>query len=183
MILTYAQSNLAVQTRPQEAFNNIAKVILGSFALALSAQVSIKLPFTPVPIAIAPHVALFLGAFLGRKLGAMAVITYIIQGAMGLPVFSAGAFGIAHLFGPTGGYIFGYVAAAFTTGYLVEKSKHQIHASLALIAGNVVIYAFGLSYLSTFIGFKMALTLGCLPFLIGDALKLVVINSLFKKTR
>lgn len=183
MILTFAQSNVNIQTRPYETFNSIAKVIIGSFALALCAQVSIKLPFTPVPISLAPHVAIFLGAFLGRKLGTMAVIAYLIQGAIGLPVFSGGSFGFAHLLGPTGGYLLGYAAAAFATGYFVEKSKHQLHTSLALIGGNLVIYAIGVPYLSNFIGLKMSLTLGCLPFLIGDALKLVVINSLFKKTR
>jgi biotin transport system substrate-specific component len=183
MILSYAQSNLNAQSRPQEIFNNIAKVVLGSFALALCAQVSIKLPFTPVPIALAPHAAIFMGALLGRKLGFMAVVAYLMQGALGLPVFACGASGIATLLGPTGGYLFGFAAAAFLTGFIVEKSKHQLHTSLALIIGNLVIYAFGLPYLSLFIGFKAAFTLGLLPFVIGDALKLLMINSLFKKTR
>jgi biotin transport system substrate-specific component len=183
MILSYAQSNQAVKSKINPWLLNSFKVLLGSFALALCAQITLRLPFTPVPLALAPHVALFLGAFLGRKVGTMAVIAYIVQGAIGLPVFSAGNCGLAYILGPTGGYLAGYVVATFVTGWLIEKSKRQLHATLSLVAGNLIIYACGLPVLSLFVGIKMSFMLGIVPFLIGDAIKIGFMHVLFKRLK
>ena len=149
---------------------------LGSILLALCAPISIKLPFTPVPIALAPHICLVLGALLGRNRAALSVLAYLFQGAIGLPVFAMGDSGLLCLMGPKGGYLLGYVAAAYVTGHMVERMRDRTayNTFLALVAGNGVIYLLGVSQLSLFIGFDSALLFGVLPFLLGDALKLLL---------
>jgi biotin transport system substrate-specific component len=151
-------------------------IVGGSWLIALFAHVSIPLPFTPVPITFQPHICLFLGATLGSRRGALAVLAFLFQGAMGLPVFATGKAGWLRLLGPTGGYLVGYVLGAFLTGYIVEKVKNRTPrmAILAMTAGNLVIYALGVFHLSNFLGLKGALVYGVLPFLIGDLIKLVL---------
>jgi biotin transport system substrate-specific component len=157
-------------------------VIGGSFLIALFAHVSIPLPFTTVPIAIQPHICLLLGALLGSRNGSLAVLTYLIQGAVGLPVFALGKSGIVHLLGPTGGYLIGYLLAAWITGYLIERSssKSLRRAVLAMTLGNLVVYLCGLSQLSLFVGIERVFYLGMLPFLIGDVLKLGLAYQVLK---
>lgn len=167
----------------QKALQNFLATLLGSVLIGLCAQLSIKLPFTPIPIALAPHACLFIALLLGRKLGVYAVAAYLFQGAIGLPVFSNGNSGLLYMMGPSGGYLFGYLAGAVVTGYLAEKTKSSTQTFLALVAGNLTIYFFGSIVLSTFIGFKSAITLGVLPFLIGDLLKIFAVNGLIKRFR
>jgi len=150
---------------------------MGSVLLALCAPLSFKIPFTPVPIALAPHLAIFLGATLGARRGTFAVLVYLAQGAIGLPVFALGKAGWWHLLGTSGGYLFGYAAAAYLTGYLIERMRERTDAKtfLALVAGNAMLYLLGVFQLSFYLGFKSACVFGVLPFLIGDAIKLWVI--------
>lgn len=150
-------------------------VILASLLISLFAKVAIYLPFSPVPIAIQPHIVLLFAVLLGCKRGSLAVLAFLAQGAFGLPVFAGGTCGLAILLGPTGGYLFGYVAAAFITGFLIERSEKRslLSAFWAMVIGSMCIYFFGAIYLSTFIGFKSAILLGILPFGIGDLLKIV----------
>lgn len=149
-------------------------VLMGSILLSLCAPLSIPLPFTPVPITVASHLCLILGAVLGKNRGALAVVAYLIQGAIGLPVFAGGAAGLARFFGPTGGYLLGSVVAAYATGYLIEKAREKSGAKifLSLTVGNGILYLFGIPHLSLFVGFKSALLLGLVPFILGDTLKL-----------
>lgn len=147
---------------------------MGSVLLALCAPLSFKLPFSPVPIALASHLVIFFGAVFGSRRGAIIVLAYLAQGAVGLPVFALGKMGLWHLLGPTGGYLFGYVAAAYLTGYLIEQMKERSNAKifLALVAGNATIYFLGAFQLSFYIGLKSASILGVVPFLAGDVVKL-----------
>ncbi len=150
-------------------------VILSSILIGLFAKVAIPLPFTPVPIATQGYVILMLSVFLGSKRAAAAVIAFLIQGAAGLPVFAGGVGGMIKLFGPTGGYLFGYLIAAFLVGTLMERMQNRTTMKLfgILGAGNAVIFLFGIPYLAAFIGFKQAVLLGLAPFVIGDLMKLV----------
>lgn len=169
-------SYLLAETAQDRSWVKDLFVVLGaSVIIALFAHVSIHLPFTPVPIATQSHVILLLAVLLGSKRSAMAVITYLAQGAMGLPVFSGGHSGILHLAGPTGGYLLGYVVAAYITGLLIERAPSCTpgRALMAMGVGNLAIYLFGLSWLSQFVGLSSAFTLGMLPFLVGDCLKLL----------
>ena len=158
----------------RELARDATLVLLGSFAIALFANVTIPLPFTPVPIAAQSHVALLLGALLGAKRGASAVFAFLMQGALGLPVFAKAGFGLAVLFGPTGGYLFGYLLGAYVVGKLLEKGRTTLRTFSAFAVGSLLIYALGAGYLATFLGLKKALLLGVAPFLIGDLIKTVL---------
>lgn len=164
----------AIQNR--SLLKDIFVVLGGSLLISLFAHVSIKLPFTPIPISLQPHVCLFLGAFLGSRRGSLAVLAFLLQGGMGLPVFATGTAGLLVLLGPKGGYLLGYVVAAFVTGYLIEngKTKTPRLTVLSMVAGNLIIYTFGLLHLSNYLGWKGAIIFGMLPFLIGDMIKLAL---------
>ena len=146
----------------------------GSLLVALAAQISIRLPFSPVPVTGQTLAVLLVGALLGSRRGALSVLAYLAQGLTGLPVFAGGASGLAYALGPTGGYLAGFVAAAFVTGWLAERGwdRHVWRAALAMLAGHAAIYALGLGWLSIFAG-RQALALGLLPFVAGDVVKLI----------
>ncbi len=150
-------------------------LILGtSWLIAISAQISIYLPFSPVPITGQTLIILLAGLVLGKNRGTAAVAIYLLQGASGLPFFAGGKSGLATLFGPTGGYLFGFLAAVYIVGMLSELrfKRSLFQAATALVIGNTVIYIFGLVWLARFIGESQALQLGLYPFLAGDLLKI-----------
>jgi biotin transport system substrate-specific component len=153
-------------------------VVVGSLLLAASAQ--FKIPLYPVPVTGQTLVVLLIGMTYGPRLGGFTVATYLLQGSLGLPVFAGAGFGIATLLGPTGGYLFGFLAASVVMGLLAERGmgRHIISTLIAMIIGNVVIYVMGASWLANFIGAEKALAAGVLPFLYGDALKLMVAAGL-----
>lgn len=153
---------------------NLFIVLGGSFLIALFARIAIPLPFSPVPLALQGTVCLLLGAVLGSRRAAWAVLVYLLQGAAGLPVFALGHAGMAVLLGPRGGYLIGYLLGAYVTGYLVERSgsKNLRQAGLAMVIGNLMIYLCGLSQLSLFVGIERVFFLGMFPFIIGDCFKL-----------
>jgi len=150
-------------------------VVAGSLLVAALAQVRIPLPFTPVPITGQTFAVLLVGAALGSRRGAASLLLYLMQGSLGLPVFAGGTGGLVHVFGPTGGYLLGFVAAAYLVGRLVEGGldRRFLSALLVFLAGEAVIYLFGVTWLGYFIGYQKALAAGLLPFVIGDAVKLV----------
>ena len=167
---------------PQIQVNSGLKILGGSLLIALCAQIAIPLPFTPVPLALGSMAPLFLGAVMGKKHAFWAVILYLLEGAMGLPVFALGGSGIARLLGPSGGYLIGYALAAYLVGYLAEKSAAPRKTFLALIAGSAVILLSGAMHLASMIGVKAALYVGVLPFLAGDlGLKPLVVFSTLRK--
>jgi biotin transport system substrate-specific component len=156
--------------------HNVMLVVVFSVLIALSAQIAIPLPFTPVPITMQTLTVLLTGLLLGSRLGMVTLVTYLVEGVVGLPVFTQWGSGIAHLFGPTGGYLIGFVFATGMVGFLAERGwDRRIWTTLlAMILGNLVIYAFGVSWLSTFLGVGSAIAKGMLPFLIGDAVKIAL---------
>ncbi len=157
------------------ALYDIAVVIGGSLLIGLCAQVKILLPFSPVPITGQTFAVLMIGALLGARRGCLAVIAYIIEGVVGLPVFALGS-GFAALRGFTGGYLLGFVAAAYIVGLLSQKGWDRRIATtvLAMVLGNVVIYAFGLLWLSCLPGVNNVLLEGLYPFIAGDLLKIAL---------
>lgn len=152
-------------------FRDIALVSLASILISLSGFVSIPLWFTPIPLATQNAVVLLMAALLGSRRGAAATFLFILQGVIGFPVFSNGGFGLMHLFGPTGGYVVGYLVASFVVGYIAEKRKTIASAVGALTLGNIIVLFFGASYFATFVGFEKAFMLGVAPFLVGDIIK------------
>jgi biotin transport system substrate-specific component len=154
---------------------------------AAAAQISIPLPFTQVPFTFQPMVVLLGGLALGSRLGAASQVLYLLAGIAGLPVFAASATlppGALRLLGPTGGYLMAYPFAAFLTGYLAERrlDRRYLTSVLAMLAGLVVVYAFGATWLGIFartgtpapVGLHAALVMGVYPFIAADLLKLLV---------
>lgn len=156
--------------------HNVMLVLAFTALIALSAQIVIPLPFTPVPITMQTLTVLLTGMLLGSRLGMVTLVVYLVEGVIGLPVFTQWGSGIAHLVGPTGGYLIGFVFAAGLVGFLAERGwdRRRWTTLLAMILGNLVIYAFGVGWLSTFVGLGPAIAKGMLPFLIGDALKIAL---------
>lgn len=162
--------------RPRTLWHQGLLVVGGSVLMALMAQIVIPLPFTPVPITGQTFGVLLTGALLGSRRGALSVVLYLLEGVLGLPVFAGGASGPGRLLGPTGGYLLGFVAAAWVTGYLCERGwdRRVLSATLAMGIGNGVIYLFGLLWLAYFVGPGRALMAGLWPFIPGDVVKIAM---------
>jgi biotin transport system substrate-specific component len=153
----------------------IALLLAGSLLVAAMAQLAIPLPFTPVPLTGQTYAVLLIGAVLGSRRGALALLLYIFEGGVGLP-FLAGATSGWPIGRPTGGYLLGFVVAAFVVGWLAERDwdRRFITAVAAMVIGQLVIYAAGLSWLAMYVGADMVLPMGLLPFLPGDVVKLLL---------
>jgi biotin transport system substrate-specific component len=150
---------------------------------AIAAQVSIPLPFTPVPFTFQPMVVLVGSAALGSRLGMASQLSYLALGIMGLPVFAASPTlpqGIARLLGPTGGYLLAYPIAAFIVGWLAERGfdRRYFTAVFAMTCGLAVVFAGGVSWIALVAlparGVEGALALGFYPFIVEDLVKLLV---------
>ena len=173
---TLAEAMLDSLMTPSAATSAVTKaalVVFGSLLLAVSAQ--FKIPLYPVPVTGQTLVVLLIGMTYGPRLGGITVAAYLFEGALGLPVFAGGAAGVAVLMGPTAGYLFGFLLAAIAMGYLAERGMGRTVVSTiaAMVIGNCVVYLCGALWLADFIGFSQAIVMGVLPFLYGDALKLV----------
>ena len=144
-----------------------AVLFLGTLLLTASAK--IQVPFWPVPMTMQTFVVLFLGAALGPRLGALTVLLYLAQGALGLPVFAGTpekGIGLAYMLGPTGGYLIGFVPAAYVVGWLAERGWDRSVPRLfvAMLLGHIVLFAFGVIWLAQLVGFEKAWALGVVPF-------------------
>lgn len=164
---------------------DILLILCASFLLSLSAQCAIPLPFTPVPITLQTCAIHFIAYFLGGKRAALAVFAYVVQGCLGFPVFAGGTFGLSILMGPRGGYILGFLVAAFLIGLLFEKKEKRtpLFSFIAFTLSDLLILLFGALGLSLFVGIKNALYLGVLPFLLGSSVKILFSLSLLSGSR
>jgi biotin transport system substrate-specific component len=175
-----------VTTRSDARFRvaeQIGAVLFVTILTAIAAQISIPLPFTPVPFTFQPMVVLLGAAALGPRLGMASQILYLSLGFAGLPVFAASPVlpqGAARLLGPTGGYLMAYPFAAFAAGWLAERGfdRRYISAVAAMICGLAVVFAGGIFWLTIAskpsIGLSGALATGFVPFIIPDLVKLLV---------
>ena len=151
--------------------------------MVLGAYIRIPLYFTPVPITLQTLFVLLSGAILGRRWGTYSQLTYLFLGSCGLPIFQGYGAGLAHVFGPTGGYLIGFVFAAYLVGYLLSQYKgsgmFKVFTTMAL--GLLVIYTCGVTWLKLILGIKVsqALILGFYPFLPGAAIKLIAASSIY----
>ena len=153
---------------------NIIAIILGSLMIAVMAQFSIPIPFSPIPITGQTIGVVLVGGVLGAKRGSIAVLTYLMEGAIGIPVFAQMKAGVNVLVGPTAGYLWGFVVSAFLIGYLAEKgwTLKPVTSFLSCFAATTLILISGTLYLIVLkVGFTEALTIGFYPFLIGDIVK------------
>src|SRR5436305_14982442 len=176
MNTTFAKSEtlLGVAFAPLDLVRQVGLVIGFSLLTALSAQVVI--PIGPVPITGQTFAVLLTGALLGSRLGALAMIAYLIEGASGLPFFQQGHFGLIYLMGPTGGYLIAFPAAAFITGAFAEHEwdRQFLTAAAAMAIGSIVIMFAGWMWFSLVMRTSPALTLfdTVLKFVPGDVIKI-----------
>ena len=170
--LTQVRPSLVPQLTGSAA-NQLMAVLAGIALLTASAH--IKIPFYPVPLTMQTLIVLGIGMTYGVRLGGATLLGYISAGLIGLPVFAGGA-GMAYMMGPTGGYLAGFFAAAVVLGALAERgwTRSWATAAAAMLMGNVIIYLLGVGWLASLIGWDKAVQFGLLPFLYGDALKLII---------
>jgi biotin transport system substrate-specific component len=158
-------------------------VLIMTLLTVVAAQISVALPFTPVPFTFQPMLVLVGGAMLGARLGATSQVLYLALGITGLPVFAASPVlpqGALRLLGPTGGYLMAYPIAAFVAGYLAERGcdKRYWTSFAAMAAGLALIFAVGVIWLATFVapaaGISGAIAAGFTPFIVADVVKLAL---------
>lgn len=162
-----------------------ALALVGSLLLTASAK--IQVPFWPVPMTMQTFAVLMIGMAYGPRLGVTTVAFYLAQGAAGLPVFAgtpATGLGLAYMAGPTGGYLAGFLVAAFVMGALAHRGwdRRLLTGLAAMIIGTGLIFAFGYGWLAVLIGPAAAFKAGVLPFLPGAALKIALAAALLSAT-
>ncbi|MCO1599896.1 biotin transporter BioY [Desulfosporosinus nitroreducens] len=168
--------------------NSLRRMVYASMFGALTAAGSlITIPMQPVPITLQTLFTGLAGVLLGGYAGALSQVVYVLLGVIGLPVFSGGKAGLGTLIGPTGGYLIGFIVAAYVIGKMVEAKKEPGLAwlGLSLVVGNLVIYTLGVAQLSlvAHLSIPKALLAGVVPFLVGDVLKLVATALIGLKLR
>lgn len=161
-----------------------AAVAFVAVLTAVAAQISIPLPFTPVPFTLQPMVVLVGGAALGARLGMASQVLYLLAGIAGLPVFATSAVlpqGFLRLLGPTGGFLMAYPFAAFVAGWLSERGfdRRFFTSVIAMAAGLGIVFAFGIAWFAFFaapapVGLAQALQLALYPFILVDAIKILL---------
>ena len=164
--------------------NKLLKIVLiafiGSIALTISAK--LKIPFYPVPMTMQTFVVLFIGIAFGYKIAVATITLYLVEGILGLPVFSNSpekGVGLVYFTGPTMGYLIGFLFAAFFAGYFNMK-KNLLLVLIKLIISVSFIYFFGLLWLGILIGWdKPIFKLGALPFLYAEVFKILLLGSIF----
>ena len=175
--------------RPSSRMAQAAVLVGFNALLVVCSYISITLPFSPIPITGQTFGILLVAMALGRVRGAAVVLAYLAEGAAGLPVFAGGTAGIIKLFGPTGGYLMGFLGAAYVVGYLADKGwdRSYLTSVAAMTIGTAIIFVCGLTWLSIMVPGEALLTLGLLPFIPGALIKIalasVVLPSVWKFTR
>lgn len=166
----------------KNSISRSAVLVAGLVGLtAISAQVSVPLPFTPVPLTLQTFAVLAGAAALGAERAVIAQISYIMLALAGAPILAGGASGATKVMGATGGYLLGFVIASYLVGKIAERGATvKIRSTvLAYLVGTIVIYTFGALWLAQFTGqgLTWAIANGVVPFLIGDAIKAVAAGA------
>tara|TARA_Y100000992_G_scaffold176196_1_gene118818 strand:- start:36 stop:584 length:549 start_codon:yes stop_codon:yes gene_type:complete len=171
-----------VKSQNSKILKYILIVFAGSVLLTISSK--IKIPFYPVPMTMQTFVVLFLGISLGYKIGLATVSLYLIEGLLGLPVFSNSpekGVGIVYFTGPTMGYLIGFLFATFLAGYFNFKENILINFFKLLVSVSII-YIMGIMWLGSLIGWdKPIIQLGVTPFLLAELLKVSILALLAKK--
>jgi len=166
----------------QKALKTFVLIFLGTIALTISAK--LKIPFYPVPMTMQTFVVLFLGLAFGYKIGLTTVSVYLIEGIIGIPVFSNSpekGVGLVYFTGPTMGYLMGFLSAVFFAGYLNLKNNIFVIFSKLIFSVSMV-YLFGVLWLGILIGWdKPIIQLGVTPFLLAELFKICLLTLLAKK--
>jgi len=168
---------------PGARVRDVLLTLVGTAFITVAGYIAIPLPFTPVPLSLATFAVLLTGAALGPLRGGFSAGIYLALGLVGVPLFANGSYGWAF---SSFGYIVGYVLAALLAGILARhRSDRTVSSTLGLaVLGSLTIYACGVPWLAAFLGVDLitALALGAVPFLIGDAIKIVAMSALLPAT-
>ena len=148
--------------------------LVGTLALTLSAKTQI--PFWPVPMTMQTFVVLVIGMAYGSRLGVVTVALYLLEGALGLPVFAGTpekGIGLAYMMGPTGGYLIGFVVAAWACGWMAERGfdRSPFNSLVAMSVGHALIFVFGFAWLAQLMGFEKAFVVAVVPFWAATVVK------------
>lgn len=170
-------SDVARQVARPAAWRVPVTILLGSLLMILSAK--LKIPFWPVPMTMQVFAVCLLAGLAGGRMAAAMMLTYLAYGVAGLPVFAnatQGGAGLISLLGPTGGYLAGFVVAAFIVGEWIQRRRPQglVGLTLPMLAGLGIIYLLGCLWLASFVGWESVIAVGVLPFLLGDILKVLL---------
>jgi biotin transport system substrate-specific component len=172
--------------KPSTLWMEIPLLIGFNLLLVGCAYIAFNVPFSPVPITGQTFGVLLVAMALGRVRGSAVVVAYLAEGAAGLPVFAGGAAGPGVLLGPTGGYLMGFLGAAYVVGWLADHGwdRGYVKSVLAMLIGSVVIFACGLAQLGLFVPAGAVMTMGLYPFIAGGVVKIavaaVVLPSIWK---
>ena len=174
--------DLTKQISQSQIIKSLAIIFFGSILLAISAKV--KIPFYPVPMTMQTFIVLFLGLSFGYKIGLATIILYLIEGIIGLPVFSNSperGVGLVYFTGPTMGYLIGFLSACFLASFVKRNENHFVIV-FKLILSVSTIYILGVLWLAIIIGWdKPILSLGVYPFLLAEIFKILILTLLSKK--
>ena len=172
-----------IESQEGRLLRSVCLAVFGTLLLTLSAKV--KVPFYPVPMTMQTMVVLMISASCGLRMGAAVVLGYLLEGALGLPVFAdtpERGLGLAYMMGPTGGYLAGFLLAALVTGFMADRGMARSLPSLLvlMLVGHTIIFASGYAYLGLLIGYDQAWMLGVAPFLASTAVK-VALGTVLQK--
>lgn len=164
----------------------IAGILIGNLLLILSAK--IQIPFWPVPMTMQTFMVLMIGVVLGARAGGAAVALYLFEGALGFAVFANAperGIGLAYMYGPTGGYLLGFLVAALAVGFASDKGwMKTLRGNVTwMLAGHAIMLGFGVAWLSHLIGFDAALASGLHPFWLATALKTAMAVAAYEALR
>ncbi|KGO33664.1 MAG: biotin transporter BioY [Desulfoprunum sp.] len=166
---------------------DLHRLVLASLLAALIAVGGyIVIPIGPVPIVLQNLFVLVAALLLGSRWAAASVAVYLLAGACGLPVFAGGGGGLGHLFGPRGGYLFGFLIAAWVVGRISETFRQRPVAEIiGMVVGSLIIYAIGVPWLQMMFGLGLgkALAVGMYPFIPGDIVKIAAAYAIVKGVR
>jgi biotin transport system substrate-specific component len=178
-----------LSNRADRALQELALVLAGTLVLYISAKVFV--PFFPVPMTLQTLAVMAIAAAYGQRLGTLTVLAYLAEGAVGIPVFTAtppAVAGLTYFLGPTGGFLAGFVLLAIIVGYAADRGwdRSPFRLFAAMLAADVVVFALGFAWLAMFaqvgqhtgIGFAKAFTVGVVPFVLGDLLKIALASAL-----
>ena len=180
------QSLAASQGRSVEVARQVALVVGASLFVALCARITIPLPFTPVPLTVQNFGVLLVGMLLGSKRGFAALLLYLAEGAIGLPVFNpVGPGGLAQLMGATGGFLLAYPLVAGLTGFVMERAQKSFaRAAAAGLLGEVVLFTGGLTWLAVLThSLPQALRWGLYWFVFAEVIKVMMAAALATRLR
>lgn len=173
MFKTYSTARPFESISLPENLFPLIQMIGASIFIALCSQISIPLFFSPVPLTLQTLSILLVGGMLGPKKGVASVLLYLVEGCSGLPVFAEGKFGLITFFGPTGGYLVGFVLQSYLAGWILEKSTTSSSNRLfaTLILAGMAQMACGVLWLGQFVGWNNVLLMGFYPFIPGEIIK------------